>query len=77
MTVFECFAAFAPHKCKCKRERNGQGHFNGPFSLNQRAGTIFGQHEMERQPRGLGVWAINGSQCDSNQSDEGAGVGKG
>lgn len=26
-----------------------------------------------RQPRGLGVWAIDALQCDSNQSDEGAG----
>ncbi len=29
-----------------------------------------------RQPRGLGVWAIDALQCDSNQSDEGAGVGR-
>lgn len=28
-----------------------------------------------RQPRGLGAEAIDAMQCDSNQSDEGAGVG--
>lgn len=62
-----------PREYKCTRERNGQGHFNGSLSENQRAGAIFVQR---RRPRGLGVWAIDALQCDSNQSDEGAGVGR-
>ncbi len=66
-----------PCECKCREKQREMDREILMASFQKiRELALYLDSARWRQPRGLGVWAIDALQCDSNQSDEGAGVGR-